>query len=375
MSGMNEKYRLQSLDIFRGITIAAMILVNTPGNGDNVYPALEHSKWNGCTPTDLVFPSFLFMVGISIVYALKNKRADPSTHVKVLLGSFRRMLLIIGIGLAIQLFYKFDFHTLRYPGVLQRIGVVYFISTVLYLKLGNRALGWIFSLALLSYYFIMVFVPAPNGQLTNLEPDTNLAAYIDRAVFTLPHMKKDTKYWDPLGLLSTLPAVSSTLFGIGIGLLLNKPGTESERKTILMFLTGIIAIVAGQCWDLFFPINKPLWSSSYVLYAGGICTLGFTVTYWWVDLERRGNGLWPFLVFGRNAISAYVLSEILPSVFNYLHLNRNGQSISGMDFFYSQVFLPFMSPKNASLLGACVFVAVIWLLMYPLYRKNILIKI
>src|ERR1700712_95239 len=237
MSAMKKNERLQSLDIFRGITVAAMILVNTPGNGENVYAPLEHSKWNGCTPTDIVFPSFLFMVGISIVYALRNKRNDPSTHAAVLLSAFRRMLLIIGIGLGIQLFYHFDFATLRYPGVLQRIGVVYFISTILYLKLGNRALTYVFAFCLLSYYFLMLFVPAGGGRPTNLEPDTNLAAYIDRAVFTLNHMKKDTRLWDPLGLLSTLPAIGSTLFGVGIGLLLIKTDTDGQRKTILLFLT------------------------------------------------------------------------------------------------------------------------------------------
>ncbi len=372
---MKKNERLQSLDIFRGITVAAMILVNTPGNGEQVYAPLEHSKWNGCTPTDIVFPSFLFMVGISIVYALKNKRSDASTHAAVLLGAFRRMLLIIGIGLGIQLFYHFDFSTLRYPGVLQRIGVVYFISTVLYLKLGNRALTYVFAFSLLAYYFLMAFVPAGGGQLTNLEPDTNLAAYIDRAVFTFKHMKKDTKFWDPLGLLSTLPAIGSTLFGVGIGLLLNRPDIDGQRKTILLFLTGSLAILAGQFWDLFFPINKPLWSSSYVLYTSGICSLGFAMTYWWVDLEKRGKGLWLFLVFGKNAISAYVLSEIFPTIINYIRFKSGGETLSGMDFFYSQVFLPIMSAKNASLLGACLFVGFIWLLMYPLYRRNIFIKL
>ena len=372
---MTKEPRLQSLDLFRGLTVAAMILVNTPGDGDHVYAALEHSKWNGCTPTDLVFPSFLFMVGVSIVFALKNKRDDPATHAKVLLGAFRRMLLIIAIGLGIQLFERFDFMHLRYPGVLQRIGVVYFISTVLFLKCSNRILGFVFAFNLIAYYIIMVFVHAPNGQLTNLEPATNIAAYIDRFVFTSVHMKKDTRLWDPLGLLSTLPAVSSTLFGVGVGLWLNRKDIIKSNKLTRLFVAAAISIVAGLIWNIFFPINKWLWSSSYVLYAAGICLLAFTITYWYVDVKNRGKHLWPLLVFGKNAIAAYVLSEIMPTLINMIRITWNGLRADGMSFLSLHLFSGFMSPRNASVLGACCFVFFIWLLMYPLYRKNIMIKV
>ena len=372
---MEKEPRLQSLDIFRGITIASMILVNSPGDWDHIYSPLEHSKWNGCTPTDLVFPSFLFMVGVSIVYALQKKRPEKAMHGKKLLSAFRRMLLLISIGLAIQLFYRFDFHNLRFPGVLQRIGVVYFISTVLYLKFSGKVINYSIAAALIGYYIIMAFVPVPDGHLPNLEPATNMAAYIDRLVFTTDHMYKSTKLWDPVGLLSTIPAIATTLFGIKAGTWLKRPDIAGPDKTVWLLIAGITAIVAGLFTDLFFPINKALWTSSYVLYAAGICTLGLTITYWFVDIKRYGKNLWPFLVFGTNAISAYVLSEIVPGLINFIKINIGNHTVSGMKLLYSQVFLPVLAPRTASLLSAICFVLFIWLLMYPLYRKRVFIKL
>lgn len=372
---MEKEPRLQSLDIFRGITIAAMILVNTPGDWGHIYPPLEHSKWNGCTPTDLVFPSFLFMVGISIVYALQKKKSELTLHGRILLTAFRRMALLIVIGLSIQLFYRFDFQHLRFPGVLQRIGVVYFIATILYLKLSTRALNYIIASALIVYYVIMTFIPVPDGHSPNLDPATNMAAYIDRLVFSADHLNRYTKMWDPVGLLSTIPAIATTLFGIRAGVWLKQTDIDTPNKTVWLLIAGIFSIVAGLITDLFFPINKALWTSSYVLYSAGICTLGLTITYWFVDIKKYGKALWPFLVFGTNAISAYVLSEIVPGLIDLISVNTNNHRISGMKILYSQVFLSYLSPNNASLLSALCFVLFIWLLMYPLYKKHILIKL
>ena len=352
-----------------------MILVNTPGDWGHIYPPLEHSKWNGCTPTDLVFPSFLFMVGISIVYALQKKKAEPGLHGRILLTASRRMVLLIVIGLSIQLFYRFDFQHLRFPGVLQRIGVVYFIATVLYLKLSNRTLNYIIAFTLIFYYVIMTFVPVPGGHPPNLNPATNLAAYIDRLVFSVDHLNRFTKMWDPVGLLSTIPAVATGLFGIKAGIWLRRTDIDNQSKTIWLLIAGISAIVAGLITDIFFPINKALWTSSYVLYSAGICTAGLTITYWLVDIKQYGKGLWPFLVFGTNAISAYVLSEIVPGLIDLIKISINNRSVTGMKLLYSQLFLPHLSPENASLLSAVCFVLFIWLLMYPLYKKRILIKL
>ena len=367
--------RLQSLDIFRGITIAAMILVNTPGDWNNIYAPLAHSKWNGCTPTDIVFPSFLFMVGIAIVFALQTKKENPALHTRIIISAFRRMILLIAIGLSIQLFYHFDFEHLRFPGVLQRIAVVYFISTLVYLKGSNLFINYFFAGALIVYYLLMNFVPLPGGLAPNLEPGTNLAAYIDRFVFSVNHLNKTAKTWDPVGLLSTLPAIGSTLLGVKVGELLKRRDINGSDKTLYLFIAGVLLVFTGMVVNLFFPINKPLWSSSYVLYAGGICILAFALCYWFVDIKGRGKGLWPFLVFGTNAISAYVLAEILPGLLDMLQVNSNGQTIKGSKILYTQLFAPYFSPRNASLFSAMVFVLFIWLLMYPLYRKHVMIKL
>jgi len=372
---MKKEPRLQSLDIFRGITIAAMILVNTPGDWGHIYPPLEHSKWNGCTPTDLVFPSFLFMAGISIVYALQKKRDEQALHGRILLTAFRRMILLIGIGLSIQLFYRFDFQHLRFPGVLQRIGVVYFIATILYLKVSSKALNYIIAFTLIVYYVIMTFVPVPDGHAPNLEPATNIAAYIDRLVFSVDHLNHNTKMWDPVGLLSTIPAIATTLFGVKAGTWLRRTDIDSQNKTIWLLVAGITSIVAGLIADLFFSINKALWTSSYVLYSTGICTVGLTITYWLVDIKQYGRRLWPLFVFGTNAISAYVLSEIVPGLIDLIKIRINNYSVTGTKLLYSQLFLPYLSPQNASLLSAVCFVLFIWLLMYPLYKKQILVKL
>lgn len=372
---ISKKPRLLSLDFFRGLTIAAMILVNTPGDYDHVYAPLEHSKWDGCTLTDLVFPFFLFMVGVSIVYALENKKAVGANHGLIIVGALRRMLILIALGLGIFLFYRFNFSHLRFPGVLQRIGVVYFITTLLYLKTSQRTRDWLIGIILLSYYLMLHFIPVPDGHPPNLSPEFNLAAWIDRAVFTTNHMYRYTKLWDPVGLLSTWPAIATALFGIRVGAMLKQADVDVNRKCITLLLIGGGATALGLVTNIFSPINKSLWSSSYVLYSGGLCTLGLTAAFWIIDVKGYKKYVWPFAVLGTNAISAYILSEIMPGLINYLRLPYNGGSVSGMKYFYQVIFLPFFLQENASLLSACTFVIFIWLIMYILYKKKVVIKI
>jgi predicted acyltransferase len=370
-----KKQRLLSLDFFRGITIAAMILVNTPGDDDHVYPPLEHSKWDGCTPTDLVFPFFLFMVGVSIVYALENKKAVTANHPRIILSAMRRMLILIALGLGIFLFYRFNFSHLRFPGVLQRIGIVYFIATLAYLKTSQRTRDWLMGLILVSYYLMLFYIPVPDGHRPNLSPEFNLAAWVDRAVFTTNHLYRYTKLWDPVGLLSTWPAIATTLFGIRIGALLKQKDVDVNKKCIKLLLIGLLATILGLIVNLVFPINKSLWSSSYVLYSGGLGTLGLIAAFWIIDVKGYKKYIWPFTVFGINAISAYVLSEIMPGLINFLRIAHNGGSVSGMKYFYEVAFLPVFSPVNASLLSACLFVVFIWLIIYILYKRKVIIKI
>ncbi|MBL4674857.1 MAG: DUF1624 domain-containing protein [Mucilaginibacter sp.] len=370
-----SKMRLVSLDFFRGLTIAAMILVNTPGDEEHAYAPLKHSTWNGCTPTDLVFPFFLFMVGVSIVYALQGKRADGANHPKIIRGALRRMLILIGVGLSIFLFYKFDFAHLRFPGVLQRIGVVYFIATIIYLKTTAKLRYWLLGIILISYYAIMNFIPIPDGHPANLEPQYNLAAWLDRTVFSLNHMYKYANGWDPVGLLSTWPAIATALFGIVVGEVLKDETLSAKTKCSRLLIIGFCATVSGLLADIVFPINKQLWSSSYALYTGGLATLGLTAAYWLIDVKGYKKIAWFFVVFGSNAISAYVLSEIMPGIINFIEIQHNGINMRGMGFVYETVFLQYLSSANASLLFSTSFVLLIWLGMYLLYRKNIIIKV
>jgi predicted acyltransferase len=371
----NGKVRILSLDFFRGLTIAGMILVNTPGDGDYVYAPLKHSVWHGCTPTDLVFPFFLFMVGVSIVYALSTKKLDVNNHNTIILGALRRMLILIGLGLSIFLFASFDFTHLRFPGVLQRIGIVYFISTIIYLKSTQRTRDWLFGIILVTYYLLLTFVPIPDGHAPNLTPHNNLAAWLDRAIFTTNHMYRHTVYWDPVGLLSTLPAIATALFGIRVGELLKRKDISVNKICSTLLIVGIVATVLGLLADFVFPINKQLWTSSYVLYTGGLCTIGLTAAYWVIDVKGYKKYVWIFVVFGTNAISAYVLSEYMPGIIDSIKFHKNDSSIGGMRYIYETVFAPHFSAINASLFCALAFVLFIWLIMYFMYRKNIIIKV
>jgi predicted acyltransferase len=368
------KDRLMSLDVFRGITVAAMIIVNTPGDWNQVYEPLEHSKWNGCTPTDIVFPSFLFMVGISIAFSLESKRALIHEHGKIMLKALRRMLLLIAFGLSIQLVYHFDFYNLRFPGVLQRIGVVYFISVFLFLKVSDRVLMYVFALLLVGYYLLMAFIPVPGEIISSLNPDNNWVSYIDNLIFTSHHLYRFAKT-DPCGLLSTLPAIASTLYGIFVGQWIKRTDVNHQNKVKALFLAGFIFNVLGLITDLFFPINKALWTSSYVLYTSGICTICLTICYWLIDVKGYKKGWWPFLVFGSNALAAYILSEVLPALIDIFKYHDDGRAVSGMKVLYAVVYSMLFLPRVASLLSAVSFTILIWLIMLIFYKRKIIIKI
>jgi len=370
-----KKIRLLSLDVFRGVTVAAMILVNNPGDWGHIYAPLEHSAWNGCTPTDLIFPFFLFIVGVSIVFAMESQKADPANHRKMILGALRRGILLILIGWSINLFYKHSLTHLRFPGVLPRIGLVYFICSLIYIKTNAKYRDWIFPFVLIAYYLIMVFIPVPGQGYATLEPETNLGAWLDRIVFTSNHLYGRTKTWDPEGLLGTLPALGTTLFGIIVGTCLKKTDDENRVKVKRLLSYGIIAVLAGLLWDQFFPINKSLWTSSYVLYTGGLATIGLTLTYWLVDIKGYKKVVWPFVVFGMNAITAFALSGILIGLINFIPAELNGKTVTAGAYFYKTTLVPYFSPNDASLIRAIVYVLVIWVMMLYLYRKKIFIKV
>lgn len=369
------KKRLLSLDVFRGLTIAAMILVNDPGN-EHAYAPLEHSKWNGCTPTDLIFPFFLFMVGVSIVYAMESRKEVIADHNKLILRALKRTLILLLIMYIIRFYFLVDFSHfsisnvfahIRIPGVLPRIAVVYFICSVLYIKTSQKTRDWLFAIFLVGYYLIMNFIPVPGVGYANLEPTTNLGAWLDRLVFTSNHLWAETKVWDPEGLLGTIPAVATGLFGIRLGEWIKHKDHEDSIKVTWMFVYGTIAVIAALIWDLFFPINKALWSSSFVLYTGGLACVGLALSYWIIDVRGYKKFTPPIVAFGANAITAYILADLIPHYIGMIKLG--GKSL------YELLFAPYFSPINASLASAIFTVFCVWIIMWVLYKRKIIIKV
>jgi len=368
--------RLVSLDFLRGLTVASMILVNNPGDWGNIYPPFEHSKWNGCTPTDLVFPFFLFIVGVSINYAIGDKRLDRSLHTKLIANAARRAAMIFGLAMILSLIMNgFDFAHLRIPGVLPRIAVVFFIVAVLFIKTSRRFQIGLFLAILLIYCALMTLVPVPGFGASNLNPGTNLAAWIDFHILGPNHMWSQSKTWDPEGILSTLPAISTCLFGVLTGGFLKRKDVPNADKVAWLFSVATLSVMAGLIWDLFFPMNKALWTSSFVLFTGGLATAGLALSYWLVDVQGRKKYTTPFLAFGANAITIYVVSGYLPIALSLIKINTTQGPKGLTQFLYDTLFTTWLSPVNASLASALAYVILLTFPMMWMYRKKIFIKI
>lgn len=297
--------RLLSLDIFRGMTVAAMILVNNPGSWTDIYAPLQHASWHGCTPTDWIFPFFLFIVGVAITLSLQKRkeRGDKDLVLPIL----KRAGILFFLGLFLNGFPFFDLSQIRIPGVLQRIAIVYLATALLFLKTSWKTQGTIAAALLLFYWAIMTLIPVPGIGKPGLEPTNNLAAWLDSLL--LPgHLWAKSKVWDPEGLLSTIPAISSAIIGILLGHWLNSQ-KDSATKASWIFIFANVCLAIGLIWDTVFPINKNLWTSSYVLYTGGIALHIFGMCYWISDV--KGYTFWtkPFLVYGSNAITVFFLSD------------------------------------------------------------------
>ena len=369
----NSLGRLLSLDAFRGLTVAGMILVNNPGDWNHIYAPLEHAAWNGWTPTDLIFPFFLFIVGVSITYALGGKVQDTSNVVgKIVKRSFTLFML----GLFLNFFPKFDITTVRILGVLQRIAFVYLACSLIFLKTTPRQQVNLLCGILVGYWLLMTVVPVPGVGYANLEPETNLAAWFDRTLLTPAHVYKPAKVWDPEGILSTLPAIGTGLIGLLAGSWLRSRQPETE-KVAWLFTAGCLSTLAGLIWNSFFPINKALWTSSYVLLAGGLAMLGLSLSYWLIDVKKFRRGVLPFVAFGVNAITVFFLSGLIPRMMSLIHIQQpDGTEVGLREYLYrSFIAPPFADPKNASLAGALTFVLIWFGILWVMYRKNIIIKV
>jgi predicted acyltransferase len=373
--------RLISLDIFRGLTIAMMIMVNNPGTWSSIYPPLEHASWNGCTPTDLVFPFFLFIVGVSITLSLTKRKERGDDQGKLFLQIFRRGIIIFLIGFLLPVFPFInpgtgsivDFSNIRILGVLQRIGIVYIIASFIFLKANIKWQAILGAGFLLIYWFLMTVVPVPGIGHANLTPDTNLAAYIDR-LFLSGHMWRDTKTWDPEGILSTLPAISTALCGVMLGHWI-RVKNDPVHKTVWIFAAGNLAMAIGWLWALVFPLNKNLWTSSYVIFTAGLACQFFGMFYWLVDIQGYKRWTKPFVIYGMNAIAVYTLSEFTSRLLYQITISSGSAKISIQQLIFNSVYLPILSPVNASLAYALSYV-LFWLgVMWIFYKKGIFWKV
>jgi predicted acyltransferase len=378
---LKSPVRLLSLDVFRGLTVAAMILVNNPGSWSTIYAPLKHAEWNGCTPTDLIFPFFLFIVGVSISYALGSKK-DTTSQSKLLFTAFKRALILFALGLFLNLFPKVftepmeALSTVRIPGVLQRIAIVFFITALIFIKTSQKTQLRLFFGILIVYWALMTLVPVPGVGYANLEKETNLGAWLDRTILTEAHLWKSAKTWDPEGILSTLPAVATGLFGVLIGTWLRRKDREESVKISWMFSTGMIAVIVGLIWDLCFPINKALWTSSFVLYAGGLATIGLALCYWLIDVQGYKKGTKPFVVYGVNAITVFFLSGLIPRILSMIMVTMpDGTRVNSRVWMYESFFTPYLTPVNASLAGAITFI-LIWLaILWWMFNKKVIVKV
>jgi predicted acyltransferase len=370
-----DKKRLLSLDFFRGLTVAGMILVNNPGDWDHIYAPLEHSVWNGCTPTDLVFPFFLFIVGISIVYAMATKKIDPANHGSLILKALRRSVTIYLLALLLNLIPNFDFRHIRLLGVLPRIAIVFLICTFLFVKTNRKTQVWIFWIILIAYYLVMNFVPVPGIGISNLEPSTNLAAWIDNQILTSNHMWSGSKTFDPEGLLSTFPSICTCLLGVFTGTWIKNKKRSQENIVSWLFTAATFLIIGGLIWNGFFPMNKALWTSSFVLFTGGLAMATFTLCFWLIDVNARRKFTEPFIAYGSNAITIYVLSGYLPMLIGFIPVIDNGVKTNLWQYVYHHFFTSWLSPVNASLVSAMVYVSLLSIPMIWMYRKKVFIRI
>ncbi|HZW38436.1 MAG TPA: DUF5009 domain-containing protein [Ignavibacteriaceae bacterium] len=377
--------RLLSLDVFRGITIMGMILVNNPGSWSAIYPALGHAKWHGVTPTDLIFPFFLFIVGVAITLSLTKRKERGDNVNKIILQVVKRSAIIFLLGLLLSSFpyfvigedgvHWYNFMKIRIPGVLQRIAVVYLFAGIIFLKTNLKTQAILAGSFLIIYAIIMQLLPVPGQGYPSLEPATNMGAWLDRTVLG-GNLWSGSKVWDPEGILSTLPAISTCLSGILLGHWL-RTKIEPSVKIVWMFVIANALLIIGMIWDMWFPINKGIWTSSYVCYTSGMALHFFAMCYWLIDVKGyRGWWTKPFIIYGMNAIAVFWLSGALARVMAMpFFTNADGTKTNMKAVLYNNFFVPFFSPINASLAWAIVYVLFWLFIMWIFYKKQIFIKV
>lgn len=387
-SAMPTSQRLVSIDAFRGLTIIAMILVNNPGDWGHVYAPLLHAEWHGWTPTDLIFPFFLFIVGVVVPLALGRRLAAGSERRTVLVRIARRSLLLVALGLFLSGFpfglfgprsFERLLETWRFPGVLQRIGVCYFLAATLFVSTREDRRRRVITVAivvlLLGYWLLMTLVPVPAIDGSGVgAPDLDskgdhLAGWLDRAVFG-SHVWVSSKVYDPEGLLSTLPALATTLLGVVTGLLVTSR-REPLEKVARLFVAGSLLVAAGYVWSWFFPINKALWSSSYAVFTAGVAACALALCAWFFDVRGHRKLARPFAIYGVNAITVFVGSGLLAKTLIYVKVgDRSLQSI-----LHQTLFASWLPPSAASLAYALTWIAGWFVVLWWMDRRGLVLKV
>jgi predicted acyltransferase len=357
--------RLVSLDVFRGATMALMVLVNNSGDGSHTYGPLQHADWNGWTLTDTVFPSFLWIVGVAVTLSLGKRLMAGVPRSRLFAQVLRRAAIIYVLGLIVYA-YPLDLSTQRLLGVLQRIAICYLIVSAIYLTTGIRGqLIWIVSL-LGGYWLIMMLAPTPGYGAGHLDVQRNFAHYVDTMVLGR-HNYIPTKTWDPEGIISTIPAIATALFGIMAGHILQMKRELAERTTWL-FLAGNILIALGLICNVWLPINKKLWTSSFSMFMAGLDFVVFAMCVWLVDGRGYKRVTKPMAIIGMNAITVYMISELLDEVFGAIHWGAAATTLRS--WLFQSLFTPIASPYNAALLYAIAYTLLLWLVAYGMYRRG-----
>jgi len=374
--------RLTSLDAFRGFTIAAMVLVNNPGDWGNLHAQLAHAKWHGWTFTDCIFPFFLFIGGVAMTLSLGRLAAEGADKPRLLLKLAKRAALIFLIGFLLNLIPRFDFDSVRIPGVLQRIALCTLLAAPIVVYLGWRAQLVVITLLLTLYSVLMLWVPVPGIGAGVLEPGQDFGAYVDRMLLG-GHLWVQSKTWDPEGLISTIPALCSQLFGVLAGrlLALNLPRTE---QTVWMLFAGLVFLALGSSLDaVLMPINKSLWTVSFCLWTAGWALLAFGLFYWLLDanpyaIVRKRAAVWanPFLIYGMNALFIFAFSGFVAKMLGFIKLAQpDGSQRSLGGALYAPIKALPLGAANTSLLYAILFNACMFAIAYGMWRKRWFVKV
>ena len=369
-SGAGRYKRLASLDAFRGFTIALMIVVNSPGEAESVFAPLRHADWNGWTFADTVFPSFLFIVGVSLVYSFAKQQEG-----RIVLRILRRTIILFALGLFVNAFPTFELSTLRIPGVLQRIALCYFFASLIVLRAGLRGrILWLIGL-LASYWLMMQFIPVPGVGTGVLEPGRNFAAWVDSHLLKGYMWSYYNGAWDPEGVASTIPAIATTLFGVLTGQWLRSSFSD-RRKVAGMVCAGLVLLIAGTVLDRWMPINKSIWTSTFSIFMAGLALVSLAFFHWSIDMSGFPRWPKPLVILGLNPITIYVLSIVLDTTLRSMNLAvSNGKGVACQFYLFKICLVPTTESEVASLLYALVILTSMFLVAWVMWRRRIFIRI